>query len=96
MLVLVLGQRRRDGGTPYTMAQVDDHAYGEGQVREFIEGEARTVLATQYGGVPARLLWIEQDGCRIPDQDLLEALADGAQIPWTIVQDTDLTGESGT
>jgi len=96
MLIVVLGKRKPDGVTPYAMAQVEDHAYAEEHVRLTMEREATAVLRRQYDGIPVRLVWIEQDGVRLPAPELLEALANGAGIPWTVVQDTDLTGESGT
>lgn len=96
MLIVVLGRRKPSGVTPYAMAQVEGHAYTEEHVRLNLEREATAVLARQYDGIPVRLVWVEQEGTHLPAPEMLEALADGARIPWSIVRDTDLTGESGT
>ncbi len=96
MVLVVLGRRKPDQVTPYTMAQVEDHAYGEQHVREVIEREAAQILFREYDGIPVRRVWLVSPDHRLPPPEMLEALADGARIPWDTVGDTDLTGESGT
>lgn len=90
-LLVVLG-RKTGGVTPYTMAQVEDHAHEEELPRHFIEQDALEVLQRDHNGIPARLIWIEQEGFHPPGEDFLAALADGAKVPWEILEDRDVHG----
>ena len=89
--LIALSSRGPTGVTKYTMTQVEDDAYADRFFREHLERKVQDVLVKEYGGFPERLLWIEQEGFESPGPDLLTALADGAKIPWEILQDRDLT-----
>lgn len=88
--LIALSGKGPTGITKYTMTQVEDDAYADRLFREHLEQEVQTVLRREYGGFPERLLWIEQEGFSPPGEDLLAALADGAQIPWTVLEDRPL------
>jgi hypothetical protein len=88
-LLIALGEKTQNV-TPYTMTQVEDYAYEERAIRDICEKDVLEALTRDYNGIPARLLWIEQEGVVPPGKDFLAALADGGQIPWVILQEVDL------
>lgn len=83
---IVLGEKTRTG-TPFTMVQVDDFAWTDPHVKQDVEERGQDILRTDYGGRPVRLVWIHQDFPEPLGEDVLTALADGALIPWDIVED---------
>lgn len=89
-LLITLGKKKPDGVTPFAMTPVDDYNYQNTSFRKFLERDVLAALSDDYHGIPVRLLWIEQEGFEPPDKEFLAALADGAQVPWDVLEDRTL------
>jgi hypothetical protein len=92
--LVVLGAKTRTG-TPFTTMQVDDFAWADRFAKQDVEARCVDLLRQDYGGTPVRLVWIYQDVPVPLGEQALMALADGAGIPWDILEDRDLS-DSGS
>lgn len=89
-LLIALGARKPDGVTPFALMPVDDYNYQDDSFRRFLERDVLAALRDDYHGTPVRLLWVEQEGFEPPAKEFLEALADGALVPWDVLEDRTL------
>lgn len=97
MKTLVVLGAKTCTGMPFTTTQVDDFAWTDSFAKRDVEERCIGLLRQDYGGTPVRLVWIYQDIPVPLSEQALTALADGAQIPWDILEDRDLSdsGASG-
>lgn len=90
ILIIIAPRAPGPGGRPYVMAQVDDGAYEDEQVRRGIENQLQDGLAAQFRASPHRLVWVQTDGERsIPHEDI-RPLLDGVPVfglGWSILED---------
>lgn len=90
-LLIALGRSKGPLGVPYAMVQAENDAYENEFFRKDMEARVLEAMGRDFRGTAVRLLWIEQGDHQSVPEDLVTALADGAQIPWEILQDRPMT-----